>query len=118
MAGSSVVVPLIHGISIFGLKLMNKKAFTYTLIAKIGCLLPGTTLYAVSLPFFNTRESLILIQKIRKTRFPERVWPGKFDMCSSHSFMHILVVCAAFIQMIGYLEAFDYAYSEITCSAS
>lgn len=116
--GMSVVAPLIHGISIFGLDLMNKKAFSYTLVAKIGCLLPGTTLYAVSLPFFNTRESLILIQKIRKTRFPESVWPGKFDMCSSHSFMHILVVCAAFIQMIGYLEAFDYAYSEITCSAS
>ena len=49
-------------------------------------------------------------------RFPESRWPGKFDMCSSHSFMHILVVCAAVIQMIGYLEAFDYAYSEITCS--
>jgi adiponectin receptor len=49
MAGSSVVVPLIHGFSIFGLELMNKKAFTYTLIAKTGCLLPGTALYAVSL---------------------------------------------------------------------
>lgn len=32
--------------------------------------------------------------------------------------MHILVVCAAVIQMIGYLEAFDYAYSHITCSVS
>ena len=47
--GSSVVVPLIHGLSIFGLELMNNKAFTYTLIAKIGCLLPGDALYAVSL---------------------------------------------------------------------
>jgi adiponectin receptor len=32
--------------------------------------------------------------------------------------MHILVVFAAVIQMTGYLEAFDYAYSKITCSAS
>jgi hypothetical protein len=32
--------------------------------------------------------------------------------------MDILVVRAAVIQMIGYLEAFDYAYSYITCSAS
>ena len=49
--GMSVVAPLIHGTSIFGLNLMNKKAFTYTLVAKIGCLLPGTALYAVILPF-------------------------------------------------------------------
>jgi adiponectin receptor len=61
-------------------------------------------------------EKLILIHVIQKMRFPERWWPGKFDMCSSHSFMHMLVVCAAVIQMIGYLEAFDYTYSHITCS--
>lgn len=46
--GSFAVLPLIHGLGIFGLELMNKKAFTYTLIAKIGCLLPGTALYVVS----------------------------------------------------------------------
>lgn len=51
-------------------------------------------------------------------RFPESWWPGKFDMCSSHSFMHILVVCAAVIQMIGYVKAFDYAHSHITCVAT
>jgi hypothetical protein len=48
---TSVVAPLIHGLDMFGLDLMNKKAFTYTLVAKIGCLLPGTALYAVSLTF-------------------------------------------------------------------
>ena len=52
--GMSVVAPLVHGISVFGLDLMNKKAFTYTLVAKIGCLLSGTVLYAVSLPFSHT----------------------------------------------------------------
>jgi len=50
----SVVAPLVHGINVFGLDLMNKKAFTYTLVAKIGCLLSGTVLYAVSLPFSHT----------------------------------------------------------------
>jgi adiponectin receptor len=116
--GMSVVAPLVHGISIFGLDPMNKKAFTYTLVAKIGCLLSGTALYAVILPSSHTAENLILIHMIRKMRFPESRWPGKLDMCNSHSFMHILVVFAAVIQMIGYLEAFDYAYSRITCSAS
>jgi len=121
--GMSVVAPLIHGLDMFGLDLMNKKALTHTMAAKAGCLLSGTALYAVSLPLVsptvrerNCIESLTCV--LRKTRFPERWWPERFDMCSSHSLMHILVVCAAVIQMVGYLEAFDYAYSNITCLAS
>ncbi|KAF3389975.1 hypothetical protein DPV78_011728, partial [Talaromyces pinophilus] len=47
VTGMSVVAPLIHGLDIFGLDLMNKKAFTYTMVAKIGCLLSGTALYAM-----------------------------------------------------------------------
>lgn len=48
--GMSVVAPLVHGLSVFGLDLMNKKALTYTMVAKVGCLLPGTGLYAVRPP--------------------------------------------------------------------
>jgi len=54
--GSSVVGPLIHGVGVFGLEIMNKKALTYTLIAKIGCLLPGTVMYAVSSHFVHAGE--------------------------------------------------------------
>lgn len=57
--GMSVVAPLIHGLSVFGLDLMNKKAFTYTIAAKIGCLLSGTGLYAVSIPLVSTSEERI-----------------------------------------------------------
>jgi len=49
VTGMSVVAPLIHGLDVFGRDLMNKKALTHTLVAKIGCLLPGTVLYVVSL---------------------------------------------------------------------
>jgi hypothetical protein len=59
--GMSVVASLIHGLDIFGLDLMNKKAFTYTMVAKIGCLLSGTALFAVSIPFAYTRKKLNLI---------------------------------------------------------
>jgi hypothetical protein len=54
----SVVAPLIHGLDIFGLDLMNKKAFTYTMVAKIGCLLSGTALYAVSLSLCPYRRKI------------------------------------------------------------
>lgn len=53
-----------------------------------------------------------------KMRFPESRWPGKFDRCGSHSMMHILVVCAAVIQMVGYLEAFDHAQLHLICAVS
>ncbi|CAG9945215.1 unnamed protein product, partial [Clonostachys rosea f. rosea IK726] len=96
--GISVVAPLIYRLDIFGLDLINKKAFTCTIVVKIGCLLSGTALYTI--------------------RFPKSWWPGKFNIYSSYSFIYILVVCATIIQMIGYLEAFDYAYSNITCPAS
>lgn len=47
--GLSGVTPLIHGLIVFGMSQMMRKAFPYTL-AKAGCLLSGTSFYAVSLP--------------------------------------------------------------------
>lgn len=90
------VAPLFHGISIFGISLMKQKALPYTL-AKAGCLLSGVSFYA--------------------TRFPESRYPGKFDMWGSHAIFHVLVVCAAVVQLMGYLDAFDYAYANLVCSA-
>ncbi|KAJ0413350.1 hemolysin-III related-domain-containing protein [Aspergillus carlsbadensis] len=49
--------------------------------------------------------------------FPESRYPGKFDLCGSHSIFHILVVSAAVVQLMGYLDAFDYAQTNITCSS-
>lgn len=94
--GMSVVAPLIHGLDIFGLDLMNKKAFTYTMVAKIGCLLSGTALYAVSLPFCpyrrkidpNTRDSKdevsrkLVAWKIRHVQLPLiHAHPGGLRRC-------------------------------------
>jgi adiponectin receptor len=93
--GLSGVAPLIHGLVVFGMSEMMRKAFPYTL-AKAGCLLSGTLFYA--------------------TRFPESRYPGKFDLWGSHLIFHVLVVCAAVVQLIGYLDAFDYAQANPTCS--
>ena len=41
------VVPLVHGLIVFGMSQMMRKAFPYTL-AKAVCLLSGTLFYAVS----------------------------------------------------------------------
>ncbi|KAH7418742.1 hemolysin-III family protein [Cadophora sp. MPI-SDFR-AT-0126] len=86
--------PLIHGLSVFDISQMMRKAFPYTL-AKAGCLLSGTSFYII--------------------RFPESRYPGRFDLWGSHSIFHILVVCAAVVQLIGYLDAFCYAHANLTC---
>ncbi|KIW81573.1 hypothetical protein Z517_04599 [Fonsecaea pedrosoi CBS 271.37] len=96
VTGLCGVAPLIHGLNVFGMSQMMTKAFPYTL-AKAGCLLTGTLFYA--------------------TRFPERRYPGNFDLWGSHSIFHVLVVCAAVVQLMGYLDALDYAHANLTCSS-
>ncbi|KAJ6018484.1 hemolysin-III family protein [Penicillium canescens] len=66
---------------------------------------------------FRTQEKLTLTHVVLKTRFPESQYPGKFDLWGSHSIFHILVVCAAVVQLMGYLDAFDYAQANLTCSS-
>ncbi|TVY29114.1 ADIPOR-like receptor [Lachnellula hyalina] len=113
--GLSGVAPLIHGLSVFGMSQMMRKAFPYTL-AKAGCLLSGTAFYAVSLPFAHKGE-IDPNTCGSKTRFPESRYPGNFDLWGSHSIFHVLVVCAAVVQFMGYLDAFDYAHANLTCSS-
>ena len=109
------VAPLIHGLQVFGMSQMIKKALLYTL-AKAGCLLSGTFFYAVSLPISRKRGKLTPTPIVLQTRFPEICYLGKFDLWGSHSIFHILVVCAAVVQLTGYLHAFDYAHANLTCS--
>ncbi|KAK0102638.1 hypothetical protein ONS95_006242 [Cadophora gregata] len=54
------VAPVIHGLKIFGISQMMKKAFPYTM-AKAGCLLSGTAFYAVSSPKVARKEDMDLI---------------------------------------------------------
>ncbi|KAI1133212.1 hemolysin-III family protein [Nemania abortiva] len=91
----SGVAPLIHGVNVFGISQMTRKAFPYTLV-KAGYLPSGTSFYA--------------------TRFPESRYPGNFYLWGSYSIFHIPVVCAAVVQLMGYLDAFDYAHANFTCS--
>ena len=110
--GLSGVAPLIHGLKVFDISQMMRKAFPYTLV-KAGCLLFRTAFYAVSLPRSHTRDKLTLTHVVLKTRFPESRYIGKFDLWGSHSNFHILVVCAAVVQLVGYLDAFDNAQANL-----
>jgi adiponectin receptor len=64
------VAPLIHGLNVFGMSQMMRKAFPYTL-AKAGFLLSGTSFYAVSLPFSHAREKLTLTHVVPRPGSPK-----------------------------------------------
>lgn len=53
MTGLSGVAPLIHGLKVFGMAQMMRKAFLYTLV-KAGCLLTGASFYAANTPIPKT----------------------------------------------------------------
>lgn len=109
--GMSGVAPFIHGLHIFGLSQMMRRVLPYTL-AKAGFLLCGTFFYAVSLPILQTRK-IDHNTYGTKTRFPEIRYAGKFDLWGSHAIFHVLVVCAAVVQLMGYLNAFDYVQTNL-----
>ena len=67
--GLSGVAPLIHGLYVFGISQMMRKALPYTL-AKAGCLLSGTSFYAVSLPDSDARAKLTLTRVVLRLGFP------------------------------------------------
>lgn len=73
------VAPLIHGLNLFDMSQMMRKAFPYTL-TKAGCLLSETSFYAVNLSTSHTREKLTLTHVISKIRFSETRYSGKFDL--------------------------------------
>ncbi|KAI9798448.1 MAG: hypothetical protein M1825_005355 [Sarcosagium campestre] len=87
--GLSAVVPILHGLQIFGFKQLNKQISLYWLIIEGVLYIAGAGLYAA--------------------RIPERLSPGMFDIWgSSHQIFHFLVLFAASSHLIGLLKAFDY----------
>ena len=68
--GLSGVAPLVHGLNMFGMSQMMRKALPHTL-AKAACLLSGTSFYVVSLPTSQLRENMILTHVILRPGFPK-----------------------------------------------
>ncbi|KAK1248330.1 hypothetical protein MKX08_006550 [Trichoderma sp. CBMAI-0020] len=96
--GLSGFAPLIHGIKMFGWLQMIKQSGMFYYFIEGGFLLLGTLIYI--------------------TKFPEKQFPGRFDIYgSSHQLFHILVVSATAFHLIGILDAFNYNYIHRTCSS-
>lgn len=90
--GLSAVIPVIHGIIVFGFDRLRREMGLDWAVLQGFLYILGAGIYAA--------------------RIPERLRPGKFDILGhSHQIFHVLVVLAACAHLKGLLEAFDYRHS-------
>ncbi|KAK8025750.1 mPR-like GPCR protein [Apiospora arundinis] len=71
------------------------------------------------LPYYMTEGILFLTSAAiyGETRFPEKFWPGRFDIWgSSHQIFHLVVVMATVFHLAGVMTALDYNFNSRYCS--
>ncbi|KAH7304834.1 hemolysin-III channel protein-like protein Izh2 [Rhexocercosporidium sp. MPI-PUGE-AT-0058] len=98
LMGLSAVFPVLHGLQLYGVHEMRDRIGLTWLVLQGFFYILGAGLYAA--------------------RWPERSWPGSFDIWgSSHQIFHVLVVMAAASHLYGLLRAFDFhhRYPGVTC---
>ncbi|KZZ98843.1 Hly-III-related protein [Moelleriella libera RCEF 2490] len=92
--GLSGVVPVVHGIVMYGYREVEDRMSLSWSILQGALYIFGAVLYAV--------------------RWPERSFPGSFDIWgSSHQIFHVFVLLAAATHLYGMAKAFDYHHSPI-----
>ncbi|CAL3963564.1 hypothetical protein PZA11_001146 [Diplocarpon coronariae] len=98
LMGLSAVFPVFHGLELHGFKDMQNRIGLTWLLCQGSFYVLGAVLYAA--------------------RWPERSWPGSFDIWgSSHQLFHVLVIMAASSHLYGLLKAFDFHHGVpgVTC---
>jgi adiponectin receptor len=89
--GLSGVVPVLHGINIFGVAHLRERIGLDWVVLQGVLYICGAGVYAA--------------------RIPEKWAPGRCDIWgSSHQIFHVLVVLAAGCHCVGLVKAFDYAH--------
>jgi adiponectin receptor len=91
--GVSTTIPIVHGILIHGWEIQNQRiSFTYVFLTA-GLDLVAAVIYSI--------------------RFPERWHPIRFDIYGqSHQLLHVIVVLAGLIYLVGLLRAVSFAHSQ------
>ncbi|KAI4173835.1 MAG: hypothetical protein LQ348_006466 [Seirophora lacunosa] len=94
--GLSAVVPVLHGLKLYGLRQMNDRISLSWLVSQGFLYVLGAGLYAA--------------------RVPERFEPGKFDVWgSSHQIFHVLILFAATAHLLGLIRAYEHSKTALVC---
>jgi adiponectin receptor len=85
--GLSAVVPVFHGLMVYGYSHLNRNMGVKWVVLQGALYISGAALYAA--------------------RIPEKYYPGTFDIyLHSHQIFHFLVVAAAASHLVGLVKAF------------
>jgi adiponectin receptor len=91
--GVSATIPVVHGILIHGWRIQNQRTSLVYIFLTAGMDLVAAVLYS--------------------TRFPERWYPIRFDIYGhSHQLLHVIVVLAGLVYLVGLLRAVSFAHSQ------
>jgi adiponectin receptor len=90
--GLSAIVPIVHGLLVFGKGHLNRTISLNWLVAQGLVYIMGAIIYA--------------------NRVPERLKPGVFDnVGASHQIFHVFVLIAASLHLVGLVKAFHQKHS-------
>lgn len=109
--GLSGVVPILYMLATeFTYAELNERMGLNWVILQGALYIFGAFLYAVRLLLF--RHSVYPPTNTLQARWPERRWPGAFDIWgSSHQIFHVFVVLAAASHLYGMIKAFDFHHT-------
>ncbi|CAN8102950.1 unnamed protein product [Discula destructiva] len=92
--GVSGVVPVIHGLTIYGFEELDERMGLRWVISQGVLYIVGAFIYAI--------------------RWPERLSPKTFDIWgSSHQIFHVLILMAAATHLVGMIKAFDFHHGAL-----
>lgn len=115
--GMSALIPITSGVRTHGIEGMNRRIALFPwLFLEFFCYLLGAILFAVSLFNFESASRLLRLINRLKSRIPERLSPGTFDIFgSSHQIFHVLILLAASFHLKGLLATFDWNHRMASC---
>ncbi|KAI0176405.1 hemolysin-III related-domain-containing protein [Hypoxylon sp. FL1284] len=103
--GLSGVIPVCHGLSIYGYKSLDERMGLNWVLFQGSLYIFGA--FLLLNPIIRCRRT-----NIPRVRWPERNYPRTFDIWgSSHQLFHILILFAAASHLTGMAKAFDYHHS-------
>jgi len=116
--GTSFLVlhPRLQGLRFRGLR---TTAFVCTALSGLMPIAHGVCLYGWSdmwvrsgMPYWLGEGAIYAVgAALFATRFPEKKWPGRFDVWgTSHQLFHVLVVAAAVVHLFGVWSAYGWHY--------
>lgn len=110
--GMSGVVPILHALEFYGFSEIDNRMGLSWILLEGGLYTFGAFLYAVRTP--EVSPSVWMAANMTQARFPERKFPGAFDIWgSSHQIFHVCVLLAAACHLGAMAQAFNFHHHEL-----